>query len=131
MAKPEANYIKRVHNQLNNSVYTQGMGLTATNGTPDNYYEGHNGILWVEYKYVQTPPRTLNLSTSTHPKLSKLQLRWLHRAAKNNVKTAVIMGTDSGGYIFTVEDLKKDIVLKDVGMSPRQVAEWIEVMVLG
>lgn len=131
MAKPEANYIKRVHKQLNNSVYTQGMGLTATNGTPDNYYEGHNGILWVEYKYVQTPPRTLNLTTSTHPKLSKLQLRWLRRAHKNNVNAAVIMGTDNGGYIFTVPDLKDEQYLNEIGMTPRQVAEWIEAMVLG
>jgi hypothetical protein len=102
MAKPESKFVAKVHRQLPKSVYRQGMGLTATNGTPDVYYEGEKGILWVEYKWTDRIRETLNLNTKSSPKLSKLQIKWLDRAFDNNRNVAVIVGSPDGCIIADV-----------------------------
>lgn len=66
----ESNFIRRVHRRLDKRVYRQHM--PSGSGTPDYYYEGPGGILWVEYK--------------VHPNwLSRLQELWIERARGNGV----------------------------------------------
>jgi len=99
--KPESNFIKRIHRKMNQEIYKQAMGLTATNGTPDYYYEGDNGTLWVEYKWYDKEPAQVRLfDTTTKPHLSKLQQTWLKRATNNGVKIAVVAGFPGGCFIL-------------------------------
>ena len=97
MTKPETNFIKRIHRKLNSNVYKQAMGLTATNGTPDYYYERSYGAIWVEYKWYPKEPIAVDLTNAKKdPCLSKLQQRWLRRAYHNNVIIAVVAGYPGG-----------------------------------
>jgi hypothetical protein len=101
MAKPEANFIQRVHRKLAPKIYKQAMGLTASNGSPDYYYEGPHGAMWIEYKWYASKPGSIKLATSkSSPKLSPLQLRWLNRAYLNNVEVYVVAGYPGGAFIL-------------------------------
>ena len=100
-SKPESSFIKRIHRKLNSDVYKQAMGLTATNGTPDYYYELSYGALWVEYKWYDKEPYEINLcDTGRKPNLSRLQQIWLRRAYKNNQTVYVIAGYPGGCIIL-------------------------------
>lgn len=76
------------------------MGGTATNGTPDTYYETRPtsrsgpgaGVLWIEWKY------TTSRRPRAFPEPSPLQLDWLERAHHNGVLVAVVCGCPYGSY---------------------------------
>lgn len=93
--QPEGQFIKRIHRCLPPKVHHQSMRGMYHNGTPDQYYEGPNGILWVEYKWRKAIPRK-----PFEPALTALQRRWLNRANNNGVHVAVIVGCRTGGMIF-------------------------------
>jgi hypothetical protein len=79
-------------------VYIEGMAKTFSQGTPDTYYEGPKGALWVEWKFLrQIPVRKVDISKL----LSPSQLRWLERAHRNGVQCAVIVGHADGGVYFS------------------------------
>jgi hypothetical protein len=113
--KPEGKFIEKVHRALPRSVFHQGMGLTATNGTPDVYYEGKRGQLWVEYKWFDEMPFKLNLVASR--KLSKLQARWLNRCFDNNRNCAVIIGSPDT-YVILDEPVWDDEIDTEVWAEP-------------
>ena len=126
--KPEGRFIDKVHRHLPKSVYRQGMGLTATNGTPDMYYEGDRSILWVEYKWINKMPESIDLRhRKTSPKLSKLQQRWLRRATANHVRTAVILGSPEGAVIMLDDywDMQQ-YFKREYLLNPTGVANYIE-----
>jgi hypothetical protein len=102
MAGPERRFIDKVHRRLVAPVWKQSTtGMAGSNGTPDYYYEGLCGALWVEYKGIDGFfPKQINL-LSKNPKLTPLQRRWVDRAYGNDVQVAVILGGDQGGIIFT------------------------------
>lgn len=102
MAGPERRFIDKVHRRLAPSIHKQGTtGMAGSNGTPDYYYEGPTGALWIEYKGINgTFPKIVDL-INKNPKLTPLQRRWVDRAHKNGVQVAVILGGDQGGIIFT------------------------------
>jgi len=101
MAKPESNFIARVHRRLDKDVYKQAMGLTSTNGTPDYYYEGPHGCKWIEYKWYPEKPGTIDLcNPKKKPHLSALQRLWLNRAIINNVDAFVVAGYPGGCFIL-------------------------------
>jgi hypothetical protein len=98
MAKPESNFIARIHRRLTTDIYKQAMGLTSTNGTPDYYYEGVNGCLWIEYKWYPEKPLTIDLTDKKKkPHLSALQRLWLNRAIVNGVDAIVVAGYPGTG----------------------------------
>lgn len=123
--KPERRYRDRVNKKLPAVVYTQCMGGTATNGTPDSYYEGNADILWVEWKWTSAlNPRKL-------PNPSPLQDRWLTRAQHNGLRVAVICGSETYAYVLTSNwwwdnSLEFALKLKNV----KEVADWIKEQVL-
>lgn len=125
--KPEANFVDRVHRALPRSVFHQSMGLTATNGTPDVYYEGKRGQLWVEYKWMETIPPVFNLVTSR--KLSKLQLKWLLRCFDNNRHCAVIVGSPHGCVILDEpvwdQDIDTDVWIENFENTIRFIKETV------
>lgn len=118
--KPERRYRESIHRLLPDTIYAQGMGGTMTGGTPDAYYEGGNGILWVEWKWTSA------LSPRLIPELTPLQQRWLTRAHSNGVRVAVICGSPILGYVFPGLTWKvrrtKDAVISG---TKKEVAEWL------
>jgi hypothetical protein len=129
MPKPEANFISRVHRKLDASVYKQAMGLTSTNGTPDYYYEGNAGHLWVEYKWYPEKPKFVDLcDTSKKPSLSRLQQRWLERAHGNKQPVVVVAGFPGGCFVFLGVEWKLHMdehILKAMTMTEQA---WIETL---
>lgn len=73
------------------------MAFTMTNGTPDQYYDLDTqhprcpalpgSDLWVEYKWLDTPPRR-----AFTPKLTDLQQQWLLRRHEVGGNAWVIVG---------------------------------------
>ncbi len=102
MAKPERNFINRIHRKIQPTLYKQAMGLTSTNGTPDYYYEGAElSELWVEYKWYPEEPKEIDLcDTKKKTHLSMLQQNWLERANGNNVNVAVVAGYPKGCVVL-------------------------------
>jgi hypothetical protein len=94
--KPETNFHQSVNRALPNIIHIEKMMNPYRRGTPDFYYEGPNGHLWVEYKWL----------TKTHEKiyprnlLSENQQIWLIRAHRNKVPTAVIIGCPDGAIML-------------------------------
>lgn len=132
MAKPEATAVRNVNSYLPEGVYHQGMSMGFTgNGTPDQYYEGNHGLLWVEYKHVIKLPKELCLvDTAKKPHLSKLQNSWLKRAEDNGAPVAVILCTNKdGNFIFPSSTYwestwnKETLLLK--ACSRKEIAQWI------
>lgn len=133
MAKPERNFINRIHRKVKPTLYKQAMGLTSTNGTPDYYYEGLQGALWVEYKWYPKEPEEIDLCDTKKPThLSMLQQAWLKRANKNSVKVAVVAGYPKGCVVLLGKQwmsgvtLSKRFLIKNHKWTEREFAEFLD-----
>lgn len=91
---PESGFRSAVEKYLPTGIYVQGNTTPFRSGTPDRYYEGPEGVLWVEYKYFPKIPRVVV------PRLTELQRRWLERAREHGVNVAVIAGSPKGGVWY-------------------------------
>lgn len=91
---PEGRFYAAVERPLKAlGIHCEGMANPYRGGTPDRYYEGPKGGLWVEYKwYNSLPAKEVSLVAGKTPKLTDLQQRWLNRAHSNGVKVLVIVG---------------------------------------
>lgn len=113
--KPERRFVTLVNDKLPGHIAHQSMAFTVTNGTPDQYYdfdyEAPNAPrlesandLWVEYKWLPSPP-----VRRFTPKLSTLQEVWLRRRHRAGRNAWVIVGfptvkgslRSKSGYILT------------------------------
>ncbi len=90
---PEATLIASVNRLLSKAIFHQAMGSLFCNGTPDQYYEGPGGCVWVEYK------------KDIHGKISALQQRWHDRAVRHKVNAWIVFG----GGNFSKEELARAI----------------------
>lgn len=121
MAKgPEARFRDSVERYLSKAIYVEGMANPYRGGTPDRYYEGPSGVLWVEYKWEDNT-------------LSELQERWLKRAQLNNVNVAIITGVKfpiKGGYILRIFQYRQSL-RTNVIYTRKEIAQWIERQVNG
>lgn len=119
----EGAFIDKIHRQLCKNVYKMkmNMGMGAPKGVPDMYYEGSKGMLWIEYKFS---PTLLSKVRRLPFKLSEHQLHWRARALCNNINHWVVIGDGTGASI-TVKGNSKHVAL-----SPKEVAEEIESMVI-
>ena len=128
--KPENTFIASVNRHLPPEVYSEKTANPYRGGTPDEYYEGNQDILWIEYKYLRALPPELNLSNPKAPTCcSPLQLRWLKRAYENGRNVAVILGTPMGGFIYRyldwMETYSREILLEHRLLSRKEIAQWI------
>lgn len=120
--QPEGRFIDRVHRYLPSHIHQQSMRGIFHNGTPDRYYEGPDGILWVEYKWRKSKPRK-----PLTPALTALQRRWLNRAYGNGVEVAVIVGCPDGGYILTHGEWDNPIPVSTLSLcSVEDISKWIK-----
>jgi hypothetical protein len=134
VAKPERNFINRIHRKISPVLYKQAMGLTSTNGTPDYYYEGRlRAELWVEYKWYPEEPEEIDLcDTKKKTHLSMLQQNWLERANRNGVKVAVVAGYPKGCIVLRGEQwmskhtTSKRFLIKDHKWTELEWAEYLD-----
>lgn len=142
--KPENQFIDRVHNRLpikkrkastrarekfpvRLHVHAEKMNNPMRSGTPDCWYSGKGGDLWIEYKWVSPMPVSKIVKASDM--LSALQLDWLTERYAEGRNVAVVIGCPEGGLIlhnpsawkapFIAEDFCENI--SDVSF----IAEWI------
>ena len=122
-SKPESTFIKGVHKHLTRT-YSEKMNNPWRSGTADVWYSGDKGDLWVEYKFIERIPRSIEIV----PNLSPRQRRWLNNRYDDGRNIAVILGTPSGGVIYTDKtwmspltstEMEAQLVPKD------EIARWI------
>lgn len=125
---PERKYINKVHRQLDKiskQIHRQCMTGTGS-GTPDYYYEGPIGCLWVEYK--ATPQ---NISYPDLLKyLTALQQAWLYRAVYNGVRCGVLAGRPDGTGLF-YQGISWQKSTSGVKVTKIEAAQLIAQMTLG
>lgn len=133
MAKPERNFINRIHRKIKPTLYKQAMGLTSTNGTPDYYYEGLKGALWVEYKWYPEEPEAIDIcDTKKKTHLSMLQQNWLERANANGVNVAVVAGYPKGCVVMlgeqwmTQHSTSKRFLIKNHKWTEMEWADYLD-----
>lgn len=122
--KPENAFIHRLHKKFREAPYIEKMYNPLRAGTPDIYYSGHLGDLWVEYKYVTIVP----ISEKILPDLTPRQRRWLNGRMSEGRNVAVILGTPDGGVIYrngewTVPLSQSELLARQIPLS--EVAKWI------
>ena len=126
--KPEARFRTRVEDKLPHKVHAQGMALMHSNGTPDRYYEGPNGNLFVEYKWIAAKKPRFVL-----PDLSPLQRAWVNRRYDNKHPVAVIVGCPTGGVVYLNRMWDHEITgtefLAQV-IPVTQIARWIQAVTM-
>ena len=126
--KPEATFRAGVHKYLPLKVHHEAAGNNYSKGTPDQWYDGQCFDLWIEWKYVKTIPRNLNLLNTTTPKLSDHQQHWLQRAYSNGRNVCVIVGFKEGGIILSSmawETVLPKEVIEEMLMSRKELANYI------
>jgi hypothetical protein len=121
--KPESGFIRSIHKYLP-TVYFEKMANPYRGGTPDVWYSGHLGDLWVEYKFLPSLPR----SKEIFPDLSPLQKLWLRRRYGDGRNVAVIVGCPEGAVVYEHLTWERGLTPTDfrARMVPRaEIARWI------
>lgn len=80
----ESTLVKWVKDHLPSTIHSQSMtfGSLSMNGTPDRYFDGPRGDLWVEFKQISAMPRDGLVGGVDDKKrgcYSSLQYRWMAR----------------------------------------------------
>lgn len=94
-SKPETTYIKGVHKYLTQSYYEK-TNNPFRSGTPDVWYSGNLGELWVEYKFIERIPKNAEIL----PEVSPRQAQWLANRLAEGRNVAVVVGSPEGGVIY-------------------------------
>ena len=96
----ESERILHVHKYLSrmeDNIIKWKIRSDFTAGTPDAYYCGPAGSLWIEYKSVKLYTKKGIIK----PKLSELQARWLNKQWEFEKNAwAIILGPERIHYIF-------------------------------
>lgn len=127
----EKDLYRAVDKLLPLGIHRQSMtGATATtNGTPDRYYDGLHGDLWVEYKMLATMPR----NGVVVGKFTPLQLAWMERRYRNS--TNLPHGPNVIGVVGLPN--RKAVIQRsltewregsriETAVTIREVSEWIQ-----
>lgn len=125
--KPENTFIQSINRLLVREIYHMKIANPYIAGAPDVYYEGNKNILFVEYKYVDVFPSSLDLLQTN--KLSRLQADWLERAEANGVQCAVIVGCQTHGMVLRGRSYWSTPVRReewlDIRLTKPEIADWI------
>lgn len=122
-AKPETTFIQGVHKHLK-GVYHEKNHNPYRAGTPDVWYSGASGDLWVEYKFIPRIPRSVEIL----PDITPRQRRWLNNRHDEGRNVAVVLGTPDGGVIYRNKDWLTPLSMEELigRVVPRaDVARWI------
>lgn len=122
--KPESTYIANIHKKLANRAYAEKNNNPYRSGTPDVWYSGDKGDLWVEYKFIPVIPKR----TEILPDLSDRQKRWLGNRYDEGRNVAVVCGTPEGGVIYRDRAWLRPLTpaeFRERLVSNVEVANWI------
>lgn len=123
--KPENRFISSIHKYfLARGPYYEKMFNPLRGGTPDVYYSGEAGDLWVEYKFTKITPRTKRIL----PGLTALQKRWLDCRYDEGRNVAVILGTPEGGVVYQHKQWGQPLTgpeLLERLLTRQELAQWI------
>jgi len=122
--KPENQFIKGVHKYLKGGPYFEKMSNPWRSGTPDVWYSGDKGDIWIEYKYVPYIPR----SNEILPDLSPRQRKWLNDRMSEGRRVAVILGSPDGAVIYVNGQWNQPLSTAQVVerlVSRQSIASWI------
>lgn len=118
--KPETTFYQSIHKKLHKEIHREKMSNPYARGTPDVWYSGKGGDLWVEYK-VGNNPLTYN------------QLSWLRKRCEEGRNVAVINKRDDHIGIYFKEDISKGALVPTPTLMVTEVAnvvQWIEDLTL-
>lgn len=93
----EKTLIAYVRQRLPTTIHSQSMtfGSMSMNGTPDTYFDGPKGDLWVEWKQISAWPRDGLVGGVNDKKrgcYSTLQYRWMERRWKAGKNVLGVIG---------------------------------------
>lgn len=94
-SKPETSFIQGVHKHLPRT-YKEKMNNPYRGGTPDVWYSGNKGDLWIEYKCIPRIPIKANIL----PDLSPNQQIWLSHRHADGRDVLVVVGVAKGGGVI-------------------------------
>lgn len=94
----------------------------TTNGTPDYYYDGEGGDLWVEYKALTAMPRN-GIVVGNY---TELQIRWLTRRWKHGKNAVGIVGLPNRTAVIQrgPRQLEEGTLVTDA-RPIKDIAQWI------
>ena len=126
-SKPETTFYQSIHRLLNSQrIYREKMYNPLRGGTPDVWYSGYGGDLWVEYKYLPTLPKRVPIRM--YKELTPLQLRWLGLRFEEGRNVVAILGSKEGCWVFENRTWERDLdpnQVRDEHLDKRDIAEYI------
>ena len=129
----EKDLYRAIDKMLPKTIHRQSMtgASTTTNGTPDRYYDGPIGDLWVEYKQLSSMPR----SGVAKGAYTELQLFWMERRFKNSNRLAhdpnivgIVGLPNRTAVIQRLPTEWREGTPVNTAKSLQEVANWIRVM---
>lgn len=125
--KAESRFINSINALIPRHVHREKMHNIFRGGTADTWYSGNKSDLWVEYKFIASPPKhgIVTLVSERSPYLSPLQQAWLNARHDEGRNVAVIVGTPSGAVILVNKAWMQPINLNSILLSKLSVAHWI------
>jgi hypothetical protein len=98
-------------------------------GVADAFYRNLDGPgvpTWIEYKYIKKLPK--RETTLIKPKVSEMQVKWLHDAKRAGENAFVVVGYKSQGVVYSLDELDGIPVtdFKKRLMHYQHLAYWIE-----
>lgn len=122
-AKPETTFTASVNRKLPRLLHKEKMNNPYRSGTPDFWYSGSKGDLWVEYKFI---PK-LAIRVDNKVELSELQRIWLNARHAEGRNVAVIVGHPDGGVVLQhpfPRELATSRILCST-LTRQELADWI------
>lgn len=123
-AQPENRFIASIHKLMPKEIHREKMHNMYRGGTPDVYYSGCGGDLWIEYKFIPRVPQRGEVVAN----LSELQKLWLKGRHLEGRKVHVIVGCPAGGVILSKLDWESPLSVSDFSnnlQSKQAIADWI------
>lgn len=125
--KPETAFTSSINALLKGKeVYYEKMHNPYRAGTPDYWYSGKSGDLWVEYKFRPSLPA--RPTTPVPLGLTPRQLDWLAERQAEGRRVAVIFGWGKQAVVLTDKMWLLSFTpneLRARALSRAEVAEWI------
>jgi len=124
----ESTFTTSIGKLLPPTVYKLKLMLPYTAGVADSWYSGPAGDVWVEWKYLKSIPRVVDLVGGQHPIVTRLQQHWLRGRHAEGRRVAVIVGCREGAVILPgiewMTPMSRDEFRRRV-VSRRDAAQWI------
>ena len=133
----ESGLIKKINDRLPKSIHHQSMtGASLThNGVTDQYYDGTNTDMWIEYKQLTAMPRSGMVGGVDNKKQGKyrtLQFKWMRRRYENCIAAGVVpnvfgvIGLPNGRAVIQTLPRQWEHGCEISGaLTIKEIADWI------